>query len=409
MRRVVVTGIGAVTPLGVNVQENWENAQQGKSGIGRITRFDPTGFRTQIAGEVKDFDPSVAIPHKELKKMCLFIQYALVGAAEALADSNLTIDGEMAHRCGVLVGAGIGGIDAIEKNVHILRERGESRITPFFIPMTITNLASGQISIFFGTKGYNACVVSACSSANHSIGDASWIIRRGDADVMITGGTESTINPLSIAGFSACKALSRRNETPEKASRPFDKGRDGFVLSEGCGILILEELEHAKRRGAKIYAELTGYGFSSDASHITMPSIEGPIRAMQNALHQAQCNTEDIDYINAHGTSTPIGDINEINAIKTLFKDSAYKLSVSSSKSMTGHLLGGAGGIEAVITLLSMRDGIISPTINVEDIDPDCDIDITPNIAKERNIKIAMSNSFGFGGTNATLIFQSLK
>ncbi|OGG93307.1 MAG: beta-ketoacyl-[acyl-carrier-protein] synthase II [Candidatus Lambdaproteobacteria bacterium RIFOXYD2_FULL_50_16] len=407
--RIVVTGLGTVSPCGNRVDQTWDNIRNGRSGIATITKFDASTYTTQIAGEVKGFDPADFIDKKEIKKMDVFIHYALAATKEAMEDAKLTISEDFAEEVGVSIGVGIGGLPNIEYYAGVLKERGPSKITPFFIPMTISNMASGYVSIEFGAKGYNATTTSACSSANHSIGDAARIIERGDAKVMIVGGTESTICGMAIGGFGAMKALSRRNDSPETASRPYDQGRDGFVLAEGCGILILEEYEFAKARGAKMYGELVGYGFSSDAYHITSPTTDGPARAMKMALKDAKLDPSEVDYINAHGTSTPAGDINELKAIKlTLGEENAKKVSISSSKSMTGHLLGAAGGLEAVITLKAMQEGIVPPTINLESPDPECDLDVTPNHAKKREIKVAMSNSFGFGGTNATLVFRKI-
>ena len=409
-KRVVITGIGTINPLGNTVADTWDAVSSGRSGITRITKFDPEGFPTQIAGEVKGFDPEAFIHKKEIKKMDVFIQYAIAACQEAMGQSGLEISEELGPDIGVSVGVGIGGLPGIQRSSLVIEERGPSKISPFFIPMCISNMASGYLSILYGAKGYSATTTSACSSANHSIGEAARIIQRGDAKVMIAGGAESTITSLAIAGFGSMKALSRRNDDPEKASRPYDKDRDGFVLSEGCGILIMEELEFARQRGADILAEVVGYGVSSDAHHITAPSIEGPTLAIQKALKDAEMNGEEIAYINAHGTSTPTGDINELNAIKqALGKENAKKLSISSTKSMTGHLLGGSGGLESVITIMAMQNGLVPPTINIDHLDPECDLDVTPNTAKEREIPVAMSNSFGFGGTNATLIFQKFQ
>ncbi|MDT8445454.1 MAG: beta-ketoacyl-ACP synthase II [bacterium] len=408
-KRIAITGLGAISPCGNTVAETWDNIKNGRSGITKITKFDAEGYTTQIAGEVKGFDPLQFIEKKEVKKMDVFIHYALAAAKEALEDANLTIGEDIAEETGVSIGVGIGGLPNIQLYSNVIKERGPSKVTPFFIPMSISNMASGYVSIEFGAKGYSATTTSACSSSNHSIGDAARMIERGDAKVMIVGGSEAVVCELAIGGFGAMKALSRRNDDPEGASRPYDQERDGFVLGEGCGILILEELEFAKARGAKIYAELTGYGFSSDAYHITTPSAQGPERAMRMALKDAGITAEQVDYINAHGTSTPAGDINELTAIKACFgEEAAKKVSISSSKSMTGHLLGAAGGLEAVITLMAMQEGFVPPTINVTNLDPECDLDITPNQGKARQINVAMSNSFGFGGTNATLVFKKL-
>ncbi len=407
-RRVVVTGVGLVTPLGTGVEKTWEALCEGRSGIGRITRFDPSGLPVQIAGEVKDFNPEDFIDRKEIKKMDLFIQYALAASLMAVRDSGLVIDESNRDRVGVMVGAGIGGLPAIEKWHKVYLESGPKRVTPFFIPMVIINLASGHISIALGARGPNSCAVTACATGTHSIGDAFKIIQRGDADAMIAGGCESTITPLCIAGFNAMKALSTRNEEPEKASRPFDRERDGFVVGEGAGILVLEELESAKRRGARIYAEVVGYGMNSDAYHITAPSPdgEGAARCMDLALMDGRVNREEVDYINAHGTSTYYNDLYETMAIKKVFGEHSKRLQVSSTKSMTGHLLGGAGGVEAVFTVLTVDRGVIPPTINYEHPDPGCDLDYVPNVAREAEVRVAMSNSFGFGGTNACLVFR---
>jgi len=405
--RVVITGVGTINPLGNDLKTTWDKISQGISGITRITRFDASEFSTQIAGEVKNFDPLPFIDKKETRRMDTFIQYSLVATDEAMRMAALEIPPELSSEVGFSIGVGIGGLPTIQQYSLIVAERGPSKISPFFIPMTISNMASGYVSMKYGTKGYNATTTSACSYSNHSIGDAARIIERGDAKVMITGGAESTISSLAIGGFGAMKALSRRNDQPEKACRPYDRDRDGFVLGEGAGILILEELEFARSRGAKILAELIGYGVSSDAFHITKPSLEGPMLAMQKALKDAGISGSDLDYINAHGTATPAGDINELNAIKAaLGEAAARKVSISSTKSMTGHLLGGAGGLEAVLIIEAMAHGLVPPTINIENLDPECDLDVTPNIARQREINLAMSNSFGFGGTNATLVFR---
>lgn len=394
--------------MGLDVKTTWEGAVAGKSGISRITKFDPSEYRSQMAGEVKGFDPGDIIPPPERKKMDNFIQYGLVATAEAIQDSGLEIDDELSHETGVSVGVGLCGLSSIERFHEIVMEKGPRRISPFFIPMVISNMASGQISMHFNCRNYNTSTTSACASSNHSIGDAARIIERGDAKVMIVGGAEATITPLGIGGFAAMHALSTRNDDPERASRPYDRGRDGFVLGEGSGILILEDYEFARARGANIYCELAGYGFSSDAHHITSPSIEGPMRAMKKTLKDGEVNLDEVDYINSHGTSTPAGDINELNAIKLVLGDHAKKVSISSSKSMTGHLLGAAGGLEAVIAIMAMREGVVPPTINIDDLDPECDLDVTPNTARERTIKVVMSNSFGFGGTNATLVMKAI-
>jgi 3-oxoacyl-[acyl-carrier-protein] synthase II len=406
---IVVTGLGCISPLGNDVPTTWDGIVKGRSGVGRITKFDPTAFRSQMAGEVKNFDPTPVIPETELKKMDLFIHYALVATAEALKDSGLEITEEVALQTGVSVGIGMGGLTTIEKFHEVYLEKGPRRITPFFIPMVISNMASGQISIYFNCKNYNTSTTSACATSNHSIGDAARIIERGDAKVMIVGGSEAVVTPLGIGGFAAMHALSTRNDNPQAASRPYDRDRDGFVLGEGAGILVIEDYEFAKARGAHIYCELAGYGFSADAHHMTAPNTEGPSRAMRNTLKDGETNVDGVDYINTHGTSTPAGDINELNAIKlALGEANARKVSISSSKSMTGHLLGAAGGLEAVVAIKAIQNGIIPPTINIENLDPECDLDVTPNTARERPVRVAMSNSFGFGGTNATLLFKAL-
>ena len=407
-RRVVITGVGLVIPTGIGTETAWKNICEGRSGIGPLTRFDPNGFETKIAGEVKGFTPEAYIEKKEIKKMDLFIQYALAATKEALEDSQLKITLENCDRIGVIVGTGLGGLPTIEKYHQILLEKGPSRISPFFIPMLIANLASGQIAIQFGAKGPNTCLVTACATGAHCIGDAFRAIAYGDAEAIIAGGTEANITPLTVGGFNAMKALSTRNEEPEKACRPFEKNRDGFVVAEGAGILILEELEFALKRGAKIYGELIGYGYTGDAYHITAPPPEGEgaARCMRMAIKDAGLRPEDIDYINAHGTSTPLNDLTETQAIKTVFGEYAKKVAISATKSMTGHLLGAAGSTEAIFSLLAIRDGIIPPTINYDVPDPECDLDYVPNVARQRPLTVAMSNAFGFGGTNATLVFR---
>jgi 3-oxoacyl-[acyl-carrier-protein] synthase II len=411
MRRVVITGVGVVSPLGCGNDRNWNALTAGTSGVRLITRFDATDMPVKIAGEVADFNAEEFIDKKEIKKMDLFIQYSLAAAHYAMEDSGLIINDENAERVGVLVGAGLGGLPSIERYHTLLGEGGPKKISPFFIPMLIINLAPGHISIRYGAKGPNLSSVSACATGTHSIGDAFHIIARGDADVMIAGGTESTVTPLGIGGFAAMKALSdSNNDTPEKASRPFDKGRDGFVLAEGAGIVIMEEYESARKRGAKIYAEVVGYGLTGDAFHMTAPSPggEGAARCMKMALKNAGVSPDKVTYINAHGTSTPFNDLNESLAIKSVFGDHAYKLMISSTKSMTGHLLGAAGGVEAVFTCMAMEKGAVPPTINYENPDPECDLDYVPNTARDAKIEYAMSNSLGFGGTNATLLFKKL-
>ena len=407
-RRVVVTGLGIVSPLGLGVDENETALFEGRSGVDYIKTFTPEEeFPVKIAGEVRGFDPADYIDHKEIKKMDRFIHYAVACSKMALEDSGIKINEENAERVGVIVGVGLCGLPALEKYHDVLNEKGVKKITPFFIPMLIANLASGQVSITMGAKGPNSCVVTACATGTHSIGEAARLIQYGDADAMFAGGTESVITPLCVGGFNAAKALSTRNDDPQGASRPFDKDRDGFVIGEGCGVVMLEELEIAKKRGAKIYGEVIGYGLNGDAYHITAtaPNGEGAARCMNLALKNAGINKEDVDYINAHGTSTG-ADATETQAIKTAFGDHAYKLAVSSTKSMTGHLLGAAGGVEAIFTLLAMQKGMIPPTINYNTPDPECDLDYVPNVARERNLNVCVSNSFGFGGTNGVLIFK---
>ncbi|MGZ3567508.1 MAG: beta-ketoacyl-ACP synthase II [Thermodesulfobacteriota bacterium] len=410
-RRVVVTGMGLVIPTGIGVKTAWKNVCEGKSGIGLLTRFDTNGFETKIAAEVKNFNPESCIDKKEIKKMDLFIQYSIGATKEALEDARLAIGPDNAEQVGVIVGTGLGGLPTIEKYHKVLLERGPGRISPFFIPMLIANLASGQIAIQFGPKGPNTCVVTACATGAHCIGDAFRAIVYGDAEAMIAGGTEANITPLTIGGFNAMKALSTRNDEPEKACRPFEKNRDGFVIAEGAGIVILEELQFALKRKATIYAELVGYGYTGDAYHITAPSPEGDgaVRCMKMAIKDAKLNPEDIDYINAHGTSTPLNDLTETVAIKTVFGDHAKKIPVSATKSMTGHLLGAAGSTEAIFTILAIRDGIMPPTINYEEPDPQCDLDYVPNVARRNSINVGMSNAFGFGGTNASLVFKKFE
>jgi 3-oxoacyl-[acyl-carrier-protein] synthase II len=410
MRRVVITGVGAVSPLGCGNAKNWDALVSGTSGIAPITRFDASELPVRIAGEVSDFDAERYIDKKEIKKMDLFIQYALAAAHYAIEDSGLIINDQNAERVGVLVGAGLGGLPSIERYHTALAEGGYKKISPFFIPMLIINLAPGHISIKYGAKGPNVSSVSACATGTHSIGDAYHIIKRGDADAMIAGGTESTVTPLGVGGFSVMKALSDRNDSPETASRPFDKSRDGFVLGEGAGIVIMEEYESAKLRNAKIYAEVVGYGLTGDAYHLTMPAPggEGAARCMKMALKGGSVNPEQVTYINAHGTSTPFNDLYETMAIKAVFGAHANKLLVSSTKSMTGHLLGAAGGVEAVYCCMAMEKSIVPPTINYHEPDPECDLDYVPNTARDKKIEYAMSNSFGFGGTNATLLFRKI-
>ena len=406
MRRVVITGLGAVTPLGNDVRSTWEALLAGKSGIGPITKFDASKFDTKFAGEVKGFDPEKFIEKKEVKKMDLFIQYSIAAADMALEDANFKSPFPQPERVGTIIGAGLGGLPAIEDQHTILMEKGPGRISPFFVPKAIVNLAPGYVSIRTGAQGPSYSPVSACATGNHSIGEAFRSIQRDDADVVIAGSAEATVCPLAIGGFNAMRALSTRNDDPTKASRPWDKDRTGFVLSEAAGIMILEELEHAKKRGARIYGEMVGYGLTADANHITAPAPngEGAARCMKMAMRGLDLSG--IDYINAHGTSTGLGDVCETQAIKTTFGEHAKKLWVSSTKSMTGHALGGAGGIEGVFTALAVHHGAIPPTINLDTPDPECDLDYVPNTAREKKIRMALSNSFGFGGTNATIVMK---
>ena len=405
-RKVVVTGLGLVTPVGIGVQESWKNIISGVSGISTITKFDPTNFPSKIAGEVKNFDPLLYLNSKDARRMDTFIQFGLVAGIEAFKDSGIVVTEENENRIGVSIGSGIGGINLIESTSDLFDSGGPRKVSPFFIPGTIINMISGNLSIIFGLKGPNVAIVTACTTGTHSIGDAARMIEYGDADAMVAGGSEAAITELSVAGFSAAKALSSRNEDPSTASRPWDVDRDGFVIGEGAGVMVLEEYEHAKKRGAKIYCELSGYGMSADAYHITAPSIDGPKRSMLNALKNAGINADQIQYINAHGTSTPLGDLNETNAIKETFGDSAAKLVVNSTKSMTGHLLGGAGGIESVFTALAIHEQISPPTINIFNKDPECDLDFCANEAREIKIEAALKNNFGFGGTNGSLVFK---
>ncbi len=407
-RRVVVTGIGIVSPVGNDLANSWKNIVAGVSGIDTITHFDATNLATKIAGEVKNFSTEGYMEEKEARRVDRFIQLGMVAGIQAVRDSGIEDAPINKERVGLIIGSGIGGLPTIEENSLILKEKGPRKISPFFIPSALGNMVAGQLSIIYGYKGVNYGVVSACASSNHCLGDAARYIEYGDCDIMLAGGAESTICGIGIAGFNALKALSTRNDDPKTASRPWDKGRDGFVMGEGSAVFVLEEYEHAKKRGAKIYAEVVGYGATSDANHITAPTVDGPSRSMQMALKNAGINPDQIGYINAHGTSTPIGDINETNAVKEVFKDHAYKLSVSSTKSMTGHLLGAASAIEAVFTIKAVQEGIIPPTINIFDQDPECDLDYTANVAKEKQLEYAMSNSFGFGGTNSTVIFKKI-
>lgn len=410
-RRVVITGLGIISPIGNTVSDAWVNALAGKSGITRITRFDASAFASQIAGEVKDFDVTDYLSAKDARRMDIFIHYGMAAAIQAVKDAGIGDIGNTdvdAERVGVNIGSGIGGLSMIEDTHNTYHAGGPRKISPFFIPSTIINMIAGNLSIMFGFKGPNLAIVTACTTATHCIGDSARLIEYGDVDVMVAGGAESCVTPLSIGGFASARALSTRNDDPITASRPWDKGRDGFVLGEGAGILVLEEMEHAKRRGAKIYAELAGFGMSADAYHMTAPCEdgEGAARCMANALRNAGMNTTEVDYINAHGTSTPLGDFAETIAVKRCFGEHAKKLVVNSTKSMTGHLLGAAGGVEAIFSALAVHHQISPPTINIFDQDPACDLDYVPNTARKMKIDVAMSNSFGFGGTNGTLIFR---
>jgi 3-oxoacyl-[acyl-carrier-protein] synthase II len=403
-----VTGVGLVSPVGIGTEANWEALCAGRSGIGPITHFDAAQFSARIAGQVKDFNPLRFIEKKDVKKMDVFIQFAIAASQFAVDDAKLTVDPAIATRVGVFIASGIGGFSTIEREHKALLEGGPRRISPFFIPASIINLAAGQVSIRFGAKGPNSATCTACSASAHAIGDAYEIIRRNDADVMIAGGSEAAITPMGVGGFAAMRALSTRNDEPERASRPFDKDRDGFIMGEGSGVIVLEELEFARRRGAPVYAELVGYGMSADAFHITAPSEDGDggMRVMQNALRDAGISPDQVDYINAHGTSTPFNDKLETLAIKRLFGDHAGRLAISSTKSMTGHLLGAAGGVEAGITALVVKHQVLPPTINYETPDPECDLDYVPNHKREARVEYALSNSFGFGGTNGALLFR---
>ena len=410
-RKVVVTGLGIVSPVGSTVSSAWEDIISGKSGITRITRFDASGFASQIAGEVKDFDVNQYLSAKEARRMDVFIHYGMAAAIQAVKDAGIDDISHLdAEKIGVNIGSGIGGLPMIENTDTAYHAGGPRKISPFFIPSTIINMIAGNLSIMYGYKGPNIAIVTACTTATHSIGNSARMIEYGDADVMVCGGAESCVTPLAIGGFAAAKALSGNNDNPETASRPWDIDRDGFVLGEGAGVLVLEELEHAKRRGARIYAELAGFGMSADAFHMTAPCDdgEGAARCMANALKNAGINTTEVDYINAHGTSTPLGDIAETIAVKRCFSEHSKKLAVSSTKSMTGHLLGAAGGVEAVFSVLAIHQHIAPPTINLVNQDPQCDLDFIPNTARDMNIKVALSNSFGFGGTNGTLVFRSI-
>ena len=408
-RKVVVTGLGMVTPLGTGVDKNWEAVCSGKTGVGPVTRFDASSFPSQIAAEVKDFRPEDFMEKQALRRFDTFIHYAVASARMAVEDSGLKIDFSNRNRIGCITGSGLGGLPMIEHFHQILLEKGARRVSPFFIPGIIANMAPGQIAIEFGVRGPNTSIQTACAASSHAVGESFRLIREGIADVMITGGTEAVITPLSFGGFCSMRALSTRNNEPERASRPFDLDRDGFVMGEGAGILVLEELDHAMKRGADIYAEIVGYGLTGDAYHVSAPDPEGigAVNCMKMALDYAGLKPEEIDYINAHGTSTKLNDLSENKAIKVVFGDHAYKLAVSSTKSMTGHLLGGAGGVEAIYTVMTIKHGIIPPTINYDIPDPECDLDYVPNVARHANVNIAMSNSFGFGGTNACLVFRA--
>lgn len=412
-RRVVVTGLGCVSPVGNTVEESWGNILAGRSGIASITKFDATDFACKFAGEVKGLDLDAYISPKEARTMDAFIHYGLVASLQAVKDSGLptgeALSDELAERIGCLVGSGIGGLPLIENMHGELTQRGPRRISPFFVPASIINMISGHVSMRCGFKGPNLAVVTACTTGLHSIGEASRLIEYGDADVMVAGGAESTVSPLGVGGFAAMRALSTRNDDPAAASRPFDKDRDGFVLGEGAGVMVLESLDHAQARGARIYAELVGYGMSADAGHMTAPNMDGPRRAMVNALRNAALAPDQIDYLNAHGTSTPLGDVNETKAIKAALGEHAHKVVVSSTKSMTGHLLGGAGGIESVFTVLALHQQICPPTINLQQPDPECDLDYCANAAREMPMRYALKNNFGFGGTNGSLVFKAFK
>ena len=411
-RRVVVTGLGCVTPVGNTVSTAWANLLAGRSGITTITRFDASGISSQIAGEVKNFEIDKYVNSKEARTMDTFIHYGLAAAQEAAQDAGLpsgdALTSELAERIGCVIGSGIGGLPMIEDTHGELMNRGPRRITPFFVPSSIINMVAGQVSIRMGYKGPNLSIVTACTSGLHSIGQAARMITYGDADVMLAGGAEATVSPLGVGGFAIMRALSTRNDDPATASRPWDKDRDGFVLGEGAGVLVLEEYEHAKARGARIYAEVAGFGMSADASHMTAPNMDGPRRAMVAALRDAKINADEIDYLNAHGTSTPLGDLNETNAIKAALGDHAKKIVVNSTKSMTGHLLGGAGGVESVFTVLALHHQKSPPTINIFNQDPECDLDYCANVARDMRIDVAMKNNFGFGGTNGTLVFRKI-
>jgi 3-oxoacyl-[acyl-carrier-protein] synthase II len=407
-RRVVITGLGIISPVGIGIAEAWQNIVAGKSGITRITRFDPAPFACQIAGEVQGFDVTQYLPAKDARRMDTFIHYGLVAGMEAFKDSGLVVTEQNAERIGVCIGSGIGGLPMIEDTHNDYLAAGPRKISPFFIPGTIINMISGNLSIMYGLKGPNIALVTACTTGTHSIGESARLIEYGDADVMIAGGAEATVTPLAVGGFSAARALSTRNDDPATASRPWDKDRDGFVMGEGAGVLVLEEYEHAKARGARIYAELAGYGLSADAYHMTAPSTDGPRRSMLNALRNSGISPDQVQYVNAHGTSTPLGDKNENDALKLAFGDHARKLVVNSTKSMTGHLLGGAGGIESVFCTLAVHHQVSPPTINIFEQDAECDLDYCANTARDLKIDVAVNNNFGFGGTNGSLVFRKL-
>ena len=406
--KVAVTGLGLISPIGNSVDTAWAACRSGQSGIGPITRFDPSRLKSRIAGEVKGFELPAMVAAKEAKKMDLFSHYAIAATRQALDDAGLAITDDNADDIGVSLGVGIGGQLAMEKNINLAGDKGPGRLSPFFIPMMLPNMAAGQISILFGSRNYAACTLSACASSNHAIGEGMRLIERGDAKAMIVGGTEAALTEVCVGGFAAMKAVSTRNDHPQQASRPYDRDRDGFVFAEGAGVLILEEMAAAQRRGAPIYCELAGYGFSSDANHISSPTVEGPARAMKMALDDAATAPADIDYINAHATSTPAGDINELRAIQTLLQSNGQRVSISATKSMTGHLLGAAGAIEAVISIKALQNNFVPPTINIDNVDAQCHLDVTPNEGRERDLNTVLSNSFGFGGTNASLVFKRL-
>ena len=405
-RRVVVTGMGIVSPVGNDIATAWSNVVEGRSGIGPVTHFDASGYATRIAGEVRDFDPSAWVPAKDVKRMDPFIHYGIAAGMQAFRDSGFTITEQNAERVGVAVGAGIGGLDTIESTALELAARGPRKVSPFYVPSSIINMISGHLSIYLGLTGPNIALVSACTTAAHNIGMAMRLIQYGDADAMIAGGAEFATTPTAMAGFCSARAMTTRNDDPAASSRPWDAGRDGFALSNGAGVLMLEEYDHAKARGANIHGEIVGFGMSGDAYHITAPSGDGAALCMKNALHDAGVNPTDVDYVNAHGTSTPVGDLAEVGAAKKIFGDYAYKLAMSSTKSVTGHLLGAAGGVEAIFSLLAIRDGVIPPTINLDQPGEGCDLDFVPKTARQAKLDIVISNSFGFGGTNGTLAFR---